>query len=437
MKLMLSFKGLMTTPRIPGVRYVVAIMLFLSTMINYTDRLMLSVVSPAVRADLHMTEQDYGQMLSLFLVAYAIMYAASGPISDRLGTRRGFAVFITVWSLAAMGHALARGKWGLTAWRFLLGLGEPGNFPSAAKAVAEWFPADQRALGVGIFNAGSSIGSAIAPPMVVFLTLRFGWRSAFLFTGALGLIWLVAWLLIYQPPHLSKLITPSEWEYLKDKVRPAAETAPARAPAGDWLKVLRLRECYALVLARFLSDPVIYFIIFWLPEYLRKERQFDLTMIGKYASVPFVFGGFGYILGGWFSGYLIRRGWGIGRARRFVLCAGAAMMPSAIFAPLVSEAWMALALTCLITFGHALWISNLLTLPTDMFPGPRVGTATGLSGMGGAVGGIIANFFTGYIVQAFSYKPIFAVAGVLHPLAAASLFFLLRRSFRKTAVASI
>ena len=223
----------MTTPRVPGFRYVVAAMLFLATMINYADRLMLSVVSPRVRADLGMSESDYGLMLSLFMVGYAIMYAASGPISDRLGTRRGFALFISVWSLAAMGHALARTKYALMGWRFLLGLGEPGNFPSAAKAVAEWFPADQRALGVGIFNAGSSMGSALAPPLVVFLTLNYGWRTAFLATGSLGILWLILWLTLYQPPHLSRFISKREWDYLKDKVRPLAETAPARAPAGD------------------------------------------------------------------------------------------------------------------------------------------------------------------------------------------------------------
>ena len=421
----------MAHPRVPGFRYIVAGMLFLATTINYADRLMLSVVSPHVRAELGMSEQDYGQILFWFMAAYAIMYAASGPIVDRLGTRRGFALFISIWSAAAMGHALAAGKWSLTIWRFLLGLGEPGNWPAAAKAVAEWFPADQRALGVGIFNAGSSMGSALAPPVVVFLTLHFGWRTAFLFTGSLGFVWLVAWLVLYQPPHRSKFITAGEWEYLKDKVRPPGETAPARAPKGDWLRVLRMRECYALVAARFVSDPVIYFVIFWLPEYLRKERAFDLAMIGKYAWVPFIFGDIGYILGGWFSGHLMRKGWPLARARRFVLFAGAAMMPVTVMSPFVSEAWMAIGLTCVTTFAHALWISNLLTLPTDFFPGPRVGTATGLSGMGGAVGGMIANLSTGYVVQAFSYKPVFIVAGLMHPIAALLLVLLLGRRFHQ------
>jgi ACS family hexuronate transporter-like MFS transporter len=372
-----------------------------------------------------MDEVDYGHVVVWFMAAYAIMYAGSGPIADRLGTRRSFAFFISIWTAAAMGHALSVGKWSLIFWRFLLGLGEPGNWPSAAKAVAEWFPANQRSLGVGIFNAGSSMGSALAPPLVGYLTLHFGWRSAFLFTGGLGLLWLIAWLVLYQPPHKSRFITSEEWEFLKDKVRPPEETAPARAPAGDWLRVIRLRECYALIVARFFTDPVIYFIIFWLPEYLRKERQFDLEMVANLAWVPFIFGDIGYVFGGWLGGHLIGRGWPLPKARRMVLFLGTAVMPSAIFAPLVSEAWMAIALTCAVTFGHAMWTSNLQTLPTDIFPGPRLGTATGFSGMGGAIGGVIANLWTGHIVRNFSYRPVFLIAGLMHPLAFGLLWFLL------------
>jgi MFS transporter, ACS family, hexuronate transporter len=422
--------------RVPGFRYVVAGMLFLATTINYTDRLMLAVVSPHVRAELGVSEQDYGQILFWFMAAYAIMYAASGPLADRLGTRRGFVLFVSVWSAAAMGHAFAVGKWSLTLWRFLLGLGQPGNWPAAAKAVAEWFPPDQRALGVGIFNAGSSMGGVVAPIVVVSLTLAFGWRTAFFITGATGFLWLILWLLLYQPPHRSAHITDREWRYLKDKVRPPEEAAPARTPRGDWLRVLRMPECYSLVAARFFTDPVIYFVIFWLPEYLTKERGFDLSMIGKYAWTPFVFGQVGWLLGGWFSGHLMRRGWPLPRARRFVLFAAASMTPLSIMAPFVSEAWMALALTWVITFAHSAWCSSLLTLPTDLFPGPRVGTATGLSGMGGAVGGMLANLGTGYVVQAFSYRPIFIVAGLMHPLGALIVAVLLRRTFRPRADAT-
>lgn len=413
--------------RIPNFRYVVAALLLLATMINYADRLAIAVVAKDLRAEFGMNEQDYGWVVFWFMFAYAIMYAGSGPICDRLGTRKGFAVFITAWSLAAIGHATAVGRTSLSIWRFLLGLGEPGNFPAAAKAVAEWFPLEQRALGIGLFNAGSSLGSALAPPVVSYLTLQHGWRTAFVVVGGLGFVWLMLWLILYQPPHLSRYITDREWNFLKGRVRPPEEAVPVRQPKGEWLRVLRMRECYTLIIARFFTDPVVYFVIFWLPEYLRKERGFDLAMVGKYAWVPFLFGDAGYVLGGWFSGFLIRRGWKWMPARFAVLAAGSVVMPIAIAAPRVPEAWMAIAVICVVTFGHALWISNLLTLPTDLFPASRVGTATGLTGMGGAVGGMIANLGTGYLVSHYSYTPVFLIAGCMHPLAFSIVYFHLYR----------
>lgn len=414
---------------IPKLRWVIAAMLFLSTMINYTDRLALSVVSPQIRSEFGMNEADYSHVVSLFMVAYAIMYAGSGYLVDRLGTRRGFAVFISVWSIAAMLHGLAREKWSLAAFRFLLGLGEPGNWPTAAKAVAEWFPPSQRALGVGIFNAGSSLGSALAPPVVAYLSLAFGWRVAFVFTGALGLIWLAAWLFLYQPPHRSRLLQKEEYEQIRDKVCPPAETVFRERV--DWKRVIRMRECYTLILARFFTDPVIYFVIFWLPEYLHRERGFDLAMVGRYAWVPFLFGDAGYILGGWLSGRLMRAGWQLPTARKFVMLAGAAMMPVAILAPLVPEAWMAIGAICFLTMGHALWVANLQTLPADLFPGNEMGTASGFTGMGGAIGGVLANLATGSVVARFSYAPVFLVAGLMHPLSIALIYWLLPNRYFK------
>lgn len=417
--------------KIPKLRWVIAAMLFLATMINYADRLALSVVSSDLRKEFAMSEQDYSHVVTLFLIAYAIMYAGSGYVVDRLGTRNGFAVFISTWSIAAMLHGLVVGKWSLGAARFLLGLGEPGNWPAAAKAVAEWFPAKQRALGVGIFNAGSSMGSALAPPMVAYLTLEYGWRFSFVFTGAMGLAWLAAWMFLYQPPHKNKLLKPEEYAEIKDHVRPPAETAPATASGVNWRQVMAMRGCYTLIIARFFTDPVIYFIIFWLPEYLRKERGFDLAMVGKYAWVPFIFGDIGYVLGGWLSGRLMEAGWTLPRARKFVMALGAACMPVAIFAPLVPEAWMAIGATCFATFGHAFWVSNLQTLPTDLFKGQIMGTASGFSGMGGAVGGILANLGTGWVVQNFSYAPIFLAAGLMHPLSIGLVYWLLPDRFFK------
>src|SRR5258708_7427570 len=286
-----------------------------------------------MRAEFHMTEQAYSYVITFFSVAYAIMYAGSGYLVDRLGTRRGFALSVATWSVAAMLHALVRGTWSRGWARFLLGLSEPGNWPADAKAVAEWFPPGQRALGVGIFNAGSSLGSAIAPPMVAYLTLRFGWRFAFLFTGSLGILWLVAWLFFYQPPQLSRLLRADEYAVIKEQVEPPVDATPAARASIDWRRVIAMRECYTLILARFFTDPVIYFVTFWLPEYLRKERGFDLKAVGDYAWVPFVVGGVGYILGGWLSGRLMRAGWALPSPRKVLLLLGALVLPAALAAP--------------------------------------------------------------------------------------------------------
>jgi ACS family hexuronate transporter-like MFS transporter len=411
--------------KIPRMQWVVAALLLLATMINYADRLTLGVISVEVRREFSLTEQDYSHIVTLFMLAYAIMYPVSGYVVDRLGTRRGFAVFIFAWSLAQMLHAATVGKWSLGAYRFLLGLTEPANWPAAAKAVAEWFPPARRALGVGLFNAGSSLGSAMAPPMVAMITAAYGWRAAFVFTGSLGMVWLLFWLLLYQPPHRNRFLRPEEYAELRGRVRPPEETAPAARGSVSWTRVLAMRGCYTLVIARFFTDPVMYFVIFWLPEYLRKERQFDLEMVGKYAWVPFIFGDIGYIAGGWLSGKLMERGWPLPRARKFVMLLGALCLPVAIAAPMVPSAALAIAATCFLTLGHALWVSNLQTLPTDLFPANEVGTASGLTGMGGAIGGVLANLGTGYLVSRFSYAPVFLIAGLMHPLSCVIVYRML------------
>ena len=405
--------------KIPKLQWVIAALLFLSTTLNYADRMTLSIVSRVVRGELHMTEQDYAYVGTAFLIAYAIMYAGSGYMVDRLGTRVGFAVFMFAWSLAQMLHAFVQGPFGLGGARFLLGLAEPANWPAAAKAITEWFPARQRALGVGIFNAGSSVGSAIAPPMVATVAAFWGWRAAFMVTGAMGLIWLVLWLVLYDAPAKNRWLRPEDRPNL-DEVKPAVEHA-----RPDWRRVIRMRECYTLIIARFFTDPVIYFIIFWLPEYLGKERGFDLREIGQYSWIPFIFGGIAYLIGGWLSGRLMERGWPLLRARKFVMALGAACMPVSILAPFVPSAGLAIAATCFATFGHGFWVANLQTLPTDFFRGGEVGSASGFTGMGGAIGGALANLGTGWIVSHYSYAPVFAAAGLMHPLSAIIVYSML------------
>jgi len=389
-------------------RWIIAGMLLVSTMINYTDRLTLSVLVGEVRRDLRLGEADYAQIVSVFLFSYAVMYAVSGYVVDRVGTRRAFGLFACGWSLSQMLHALAVGKWSLAGCRFLLGLTEPGNFPAAVTAIREWFPEERRALGVGIFNAGPPLGAAVASPVAAFLGLRYGWRSAFLFTGGLGLIWVALWLAIYR--------------------RPEGAPAPSKPEAGTgvpWQHVICSRPGLVLMLVRFLADPVIYFVIFWLPAYLQKERGFDLAMVGRYAWVPYLFGDIGYIFGGWLSGRLIERGWTLAKARRAAMTLGAALLPAAIAAPLVPTAQAAIAVTCMVVFGHAVWIANLLTLPADLFGENEVGTATGFSGMAGSFGGILANLAIGYIVSRYSFRLVFVVAGVMHPISMTLVYFLL------------
>jgi ACS family hexuronate transporter-like MFS transporter len=411
--------------KIPKLRWIIAFLLCLSTMINYLDRQAIGVVSVEIRREFSLTEQDYSYILSFFFLAYAIMYAGSGYIIDRLGTRRGFAVFVSGWSIAQLLHGFAIGKWSLGSYRFLLGLSEPGAWPAAAKAVSEWFPASQRALAMGIFNSGTSLGSALAPITVAVITRHYGWRNAFVFTGLVGLAWLAAWLFLYQPPHLNRWLRADEYSKLKPQLPPPEETRPAAAERVHWKTLIRDRACWTLILTRFFTDPVIYFVIFWLPDYLRKERAFNLAEVGKYSWVPFAFGGIGYILGGWLSGRLIRAGWPLPRARKLVMALGATVMPIAILAPLVPTAALAIAATCSITLGHGLWTANLQTIPTDVFRGPEIGTVTGFSGMGGAVGGMLASLGTGYIVMHFTYAPIFLLAGLMHPLSAVLTYTLL------------
>jgi len=398
--------------KIPHLRWVIAFLLFLATAVNYMDRQALSIVSKTIRGEFGMTEQDYSYIVAAFFLAYAIMYAGSGYLVDRLGTKNGFGLFIAFWSVAAMLHAFARGTFSFGVCRFLLGLGEPGNWPAAAKAISEWFPAKQRALGVGIFNAGSSLGSALSPPVVSWLTYRYGWQFAFIAVGATGLAWLAVWMFLYNPPAINRWLSEREYAGFRAQIVPV----PEQTQKVDWWKVVSSRDCVALTLARTFTDPVIYFVIFWLPEYLQKERHFDLAMVGKYSWVPFIFGGIGYMLGGYLSGWLMQRGVSMPKARKRIMLIGAMCLPVAIAAPFVPTAALAIGATCFITFGHGFWVANLQTLPTDLFPGHEVGTVSGFSGMGGALGGMVTNLGTGYVVSHFSYAPIFLLAGIMHPL---------------------
>ena len=415
---------------IPKLRWVIAGLLLGVTLINYIDRSAIAVLVKQIEDSLHLSDKDYSQIVSLFLVAYAIMYAGSGYIVDKVGTKAGMAVFVCFWSVSQMLHALAGGKWSFAACRAGLGLAEPGSFPAAVKAIGEWFPARQRALGVGIFNVGSSLGAAVASPLAAYIAFHYGWRAAFVFTGALGIVWVIAWLVIYDSPRRNRWLSDKEAAEFREE--PATAEMPVEK--ASWWSVVSSRPGVMVLLPRFLTDPVIYFVIFWLPAYLEKARGFDLTMIGKYNWMPFVYGGApGYIIGGLLSGWLLSNGWSLGKSRKMAMTIGAAFLPAAILAPFVPSAGLAIAAMCLVVFGHAIWISNLMALPADLFPRGAVATAAGISGMGGAIGGALANWYTGSIVAHFSYMPIFVCAGLLHPFAILLVWWLLpERYFRSS-----
>ncbi len=419
--------------KLGGLRWVIIALVFFATLINYIDRLTISVLGPVIVQDLGLTNTEYGSIATWFLVAYTLSQGLSGKLYDRVGIKRGFTVSIIVWSVAAMGHAFAGGLRSLSAMRFVLGLGEAGNWPGAAKTVSEWFPARQRALGMAIFNSGAAIGSIVAPPVIVGLTTYFGhWQPTFLVTGTLGFGWLLLWWLVYDKPENHKWMTERELRLIREEDtesagRGDAETVAKLQPAPGWLELLRYRQTWGIVVARFLVDPVWWLYITWLPLYLNKVHGFDLKQIGLFAWVPFVAADAGSLFGGWLSGFLIGRGWTVNTARKAVIGFAALLMPAGIVAAYTPDAMMALALIGVVLFGFQAWINNVQTLPSDIFPKSAVGSVAGLGGTGAGIGSMIFIFSTGWVVDNFSYTPVLVFAGILAPLGTIALFLLMGR----------
>jgi len=407
--------------KIPGLRWWIVGLVFLATLINYIDRLTISVLAPVITKDLGLTNTQFGGVVTWFLLAYTISQGLSGKLYDAIGTRLGFVVSIVVWSCAAVAHAFARGIGSLSLFRFILGLGEAGNWPGAAKTVAEWFPVRQRALGMAIFNSGAAIGSIVAPPLIVWLQLTHGWQTTFIVTGVLGFMWLVLWLCLYDAPERHKWITPQELNLIRGSVN----TAPAASKAtNSWGTLLQHREVWAIILSRFLTDPIWWLYITWLPKYLADARGFTLTKIGLFAWVPYVAADAGSLSGGWLSGYLISRGWSVDWSRKAVILFAALLMPAGILAAFVSDPLLALALIGVVLFGFQVWINNVQTLPSDFFPDTSVASVAGLGGTGAGIGSMIFILTTGWVVDHFSYVPILVIAGVLAPLGTFVLFSL-------------
>lgn len=409
---------------IPHLRWWIAGLLFLVTVLNYFDRQTLSVLAPTIRDEFRMSNQDYAIILNCFLGAYMIMQPVTGFLLDRLGTRWGFALMFTWWTIATALHRWAQGVWSFAAFRFLLGMGEAGNWPGATKAIAEWFPRRERAFAMGIFNSGSSTGALLAPPLIVWITIQYGWRNAFLIAAVGGFAWLFLWLVLFRKPQEHPWMRVQEVEAL---ARDPDQQVGAKAQRIPWARLLRYREVRGIVVARFLADPIWWFYVFWIFDYLKHQRGLSLTTIGKIGWIPFLTADLGCLVGGGLSSYLMRRGWSTDKARKSVMVPSALLMSGAALIFHSKTVWEALALISLATFAHQSWSTNMLTLPADLFPSQAVASVSGLSGFGAAFGGFLFQGLTGYLLDHFSYAPVFALAAMMHPLAAIVLLSVVRR----------
>ena len=410
-----------------NVRWWVAGLLAIATALNYLDRQSFPVVVGEIKKEIPISDEQYSHLTSLFLLAYAIMYAGGGRIMDWLGTRAGYAVMIVWWSAANFLTGIVSSVTGLGVFRFLLGMGEGGGFPGSGKAVAEWFPPKERAMAFGIFNTGSAIGAVIAPPLMAFIVHILGWRWVFFITGALGFVWALFWLRFYQPPAKSSFVSGEEREFiLNSQASGLAAGSANSSPAIPWFKLFTYPQVLGLMGAKFLTDSAWYFFIFWLPKYLGDVRHLNIKQIGYFAWIPFAFAGLGSLSGGWLSSYLIRRGVSLDHARKIALGLSAFLLPASLFI-VASPLALAIVFFSLAMFAHQFWSANVQTLPADLFPSRVVGSVEGLLGSAGSFGGMLFGLLVGKLVAHQGYGPAFIIAGVLHPLGFLLILAIVRR----------
>lgn len=400
-----------TTPRL-GRRWIVVALLFAATVINYVDRQMLGLLKPTLSVEFGWTETDYADIVFVFQAAYAVCYLLFGRFIDLIGARWGYALAFTVWNLAHIAHAAATTLAQFMAARLFLGAGEAGNFPAGLKAVADWFPKKERALAVGVFNAGANIGAIITPLIVPVITITWGWQAAFVVTGLLSFVWLAAWLAFYRTPETHPTVTAEELAHIRSDAEP-----PVTVRIG-WTVLLRRRETWAYALAKFLTDPVWWLFLFWLPDFLHRTYGLDLKGFGPPLVAIYILSDVGSVAGGWLSSRFMRGGMGVNRARKIAMLACAACVLPVVFATSAAELWVAVLILGLATAGHQGFSANLLTLPSDLFPRAAVASVVGIGGMAGAVGGMLMSKFTGWVLDSTgSYTPILLVAAGAYPLA--------------------
>jgi ACS family hexuronate transporter-like MFS transporter len=393
-------------------RWIILTLLFVATTINYFDRIVISVLIPQIKKDLQIGDIAYSHILSAFQLAYTFGFLFAGVFIDRLGTKLGYLLSILTWSCAAAMHAVCGTAFCLAAWRGVLGVTESGNFPAAIKSVSEWFQIKDRSFATSIFNSGPSISSIIGPPIIVAIALTSGWRRTFFAFGAIGFVLVLIWIFIYKSPDRQKHTAPDE---------------PAVSGAGyGWRRLISQKESYGIMLGKFFTDPVWWFYLYWMPNYLSDQRGFDLNKIAIAIPLIYIMAVFVGIVFGWLPRFFIRQGWPVKRARKTTMMITASLLPISATAVFATNPWIAILLVSLACGAHNGWSANIFTLISDCFPSDAVGSMTGLAGFAGGLGGlIIATMTPGYIITFFGYIPIFVLMGVLHPLAYIGIKYLI------------
>jgi MFS transporter, ACS family, hexuronate transporter len=393
------------------VRWTICAMLFAATSINYMDRQVIAILKPTLEHSIGMTEVNYGFIVDAFQIAYAIGLVAAGRFVDKVGTRIGYMVIMAVWSLSAMGHALAKTVLEFGIARFCLGLGESGNFPAALKTTAEWFPQSERSLATGIFNSGSNVGAILAPLFVPWVTLRFGWHAAFLVTGLFSTLWITLWYRKYRRPADHPTLTGEELRHIYQ------EAAEKMAPTS-WVKLLGCRQTWAYSIGKFLTDPIWWFYLFWLPSYFSAKFHLSLGQLALPLIVVYNVSAVGSVAGGWLPRLFARLGFSPASARLAAMLACACLVVPIFMVTYLQSEWANIALLSLAAGAHSGWSANLLTTPSDMFPRSAVGSVAGIGGMAGSVGATLLATFTGYILQlTHNYASLFAIAAGAYLLA--------------------
>lgn len=413
----------MRETKVGNYRWVVVSLLFFATTINYLDRQVIGLLKPVLEIQFKWTETDYGYIVMAFSTAYALGLLLFGGFIDKIGTKLGYTISLIVWSISAMLHAIVTSTFGFGVVRAALGLGESGNFPAAIKVVAEWFPKRERAFATGIFNSGANIGAVVAPIMVPWILGVYGWQMAFLITGAIGFVWLIFWWIFYEIPAKHKKVTPEEVAYINSD---ADEALLAENESKiKWIQLFAIRQTWTFVIGKFLTDPIWWFFLFWLPSYFSSTFNLDLKKPSLPLILVYTATSIGSIGGGYLSSYLIKKGWPVFKARKTAMFIFALCVVPIISAMYATNVWQAVALISLAAAAHQAWSANIFTTASDMFPKRALSSVIGIGGMAGSVGGILFPFLVGHILEFYKesghlvtgYNIIFLICGCAYLLA--------------------